>query len=798
MPIHSVSIFHGNAWCLLTLAMMMQMDLESLWQYLQSYTHPYAVKQKALHLFLFKVHKLTQEQGTFHRQLLQTNLLTTLAQHFVQEVCLVLQAPEWGTSGSHGHRSAPISSGEWRQTVVDKLRGFFCDTAGSEGHGFLLLRVLHIVTDVAKNFRPTGECIKGLCSVLVLCMKFLCETFMGSTSRLPSTLPPNWDSDTLGVPVAAETRARSPEVLSASAPTFSCGCPCSSQALGSIPPPHCTPLPRTLDFLRDGGSVHHMLYSGVQLNAGCTAASPLSDNAAPADDSVESDPSVCDPHRHMESVLHLLTKLLHNLCLLYPNESFLEIFVESNLWVDLLQFLPRFTYGQQFGVVPPPHLVPLARSTTPASHSPTAPQQFPTPPCTSSLGSVEYPPAGLRASMSDVPSGISEPEFGSQGPTRTEALLPETPVRMQDASPCLHGVHQEWAWLVASLFRTAGSDTDTVRCTCARVNGTHNPLSMLLALVEYQLDYLERGPNRSEALMSAVVTMCEAALMRICMCLPLSSEPLDQFGRENGYALFSRVFGLVGKHSYFNNHPALVSRLLHLGCVVVATASDYAHFLDCACDMLKLANDLSPVSSGLLADALRAYGENSHRDPKPFKGSQASPRETLEKTRSLCNERAFNVLLQAFNSCEPCLPDGQLPTLHATGKAEICILKRTLMMCLTRILQRFKEQYIKADEYIPPSAPPTPPSNPARPSSINIVTPPAASTPSSHPEPPMELDMPLQITGTGSGLWHYRPFQSLISHYYHFMTQEMQVLVSRECVREGGKEQERECVRVCE
>lgn len=40
---------------------------------------------------------------------------------------------------------------------------------------------------------------------------------------------------------------------------------------------------------------------------------------------------------------------------------------------------------------------------------------------------------------------------------------------------------------------------------------------------------------------------------------------MAQFSREDGYGLLLRVFTRVGALPYFNNHPVLVSRLLHLG-----------------------------------------------------------------------------------------------------------------------------------------------------------------------------------------------------------------------------------------
>lgn len=90
--------------------------------------------------------------------------------------------------------------------------------------------------------------------------------------------------------------------------------------------------------------------------------------------------------------------------------------------------------------------------------------------------------------------------------------------------------------------------------------------------------------HRSEAQMSAMVTMCEAALMAVGMCLPLGSDLLPQFGREDGYTIFSGVFGLVGKHSYFNNHPALVSRLLHIGVSSPSPTYTYAYTYRYVCE----------------------------------------------------------------------------------------------------------------------------------------------------------------------------------------------------------------------
>lgn len=49
----------------------------------------------------------------------------------------------------------------------------------------------------------------------------------------------------------------------------------------------------------------------------------------------------CDDQHFLETVIHLLLKVLHNVCLEYPFQSFAELFSQSNLWVDLVQFLPR-------------------------------------------------------------------------------------------------------------------------------------------------------------------------------------------------------------------------------------------------------------------------------------------------------------------------------------------------------------------------------------------------------------------------------------------------------------------------
>ena len=47
----------------------------------------------------------------------------------------------------------------------------------------------------------------------------------------------------------------------------------------------------------------------------------------------------------------------------------------------------------------------------------------------------------------------------------------------------------------AILFRIGGTDMENVQHMCAQPDNRHNPLTMLLALVSYQLWYLEQWPN---------------------------------------------------------------------------------------------------------------------------------------------------------------------------------------------------------------------------------------------------------------------------------------------------------------
>lgn len=44
---------------------------------------------------------------------------------------------------------------------------------------FRVPQVLFVATEAAKSFRQSGERVRGLCSAIVLSLKFLCEAFAG-------------------------------------------------------------------------------------------------------------------------------------------------------------------------------------------------------------------------------------------------------------------------------------------------------------------------------------------------------------------------------------------------------------------------------------------------------------------------------------------------------------------------------------------------------------------------------------------------------------------------------------------